>query len=59
MGTKPKIIRNTPEEEAEIQAGIDRDPDNPEWTDEDFKNAPRVDISWLRAAAPRTFLKDE
>ncbi len=29
----------TPEEEAAIQAGIDADPDNPEWTAEDFANA--------------------
>lgn len=27
------------EEEAEIQAGIAKDPDNPEWTEEDFKRA--------------------
>jgi uncharacterized protein (DUF4415 family) len=27
------------EEEARIQAGIAADPDNPEWTDEDFANA--------------------
>jgi uncharacterized protein (DUF4415 family) len=26
-------------EEAEIQRGIAADPDNPEWTDEDFANA--------------------
>ncbi|MCL2020825.1 MAG: BrnA antitoxin family protein [Betaproteobacteria bacterium] len=27
------------EEEAAIQAGIDADPDNPEWTEEDFRRA--------------------
>ena len=27
------------EEEARIQEGIANDPDNPEWTEEDFKNA--------------------
>jgi len=27
------------EEEAEIQAGIAQDPDNPEWTEEDFRKA--------------------
>jgi uncharacterized protein (DUF4415 family) len=36
---KRQIMRNTPEEEAAIQRGIDADPDNPEWTDEDFKAA--------------------
>jgi len=29
----------TDEEEARIQRGIAEDPDNPEWTEEDFKNA--------------------
>jgi len=33
---KPDHISPTPEEAALIQAGIDADPDNPEWTDEDF-----------------------
>jgi uncharacterized protein (DUF4415 family) len=32
--TKPKMIRDTPEEEAAIQRGIDADPDNPEITGE-------------------------
>jgi uncharacterized protein (DUF4415 family) len=27
------------EEEAEIQAGIAKDPDNPEWTEQDFRRA--------------------
>ncbi|OCJ17793.1 hypothetical protein A6U87_02345 [Rhizobium sp. AC44/96] len=34
-----KIHRLTDEEEAAIQRGIAEDPDNPEWTEEDFKNA--------------------
>jgi len=33
---KPGTIWPTPEEEAMIQAGIDADPDNPEWTEENF-----------------------
>jgi uncharacterized protein (DUF4415 family) len=32
MSAKPKLIRNTPEEEVAIQRGIDADPDNPELT---------------------------
>lgn len=36
---KRRLRRNTPEEEAEIQRGIDQDPDNPEWTAEDFARA--------------------
>jgi uncharacterized protein (DUF4415 family) len=36
---RTKIKRNTPEEEAAIQRGIDADPDNPEWTAEDFARA--------------------
>jgi uncharacterized protein (DUF4415 family) len=35
----------TDEEEAKIQAGIALDPDNPEWTDEDFARArPAKDV---------------
>ena len=33
---KTRFYRNTPEEEAAIQRGIDQDPDNPEQTAEDF-----------------------
>jgi predicted RNase H-like HicB family nuclease len=33
------IIRPTDEEDAAIQRGIDADPDNPEWTAEDFAKA--------------------
>lgn len=36
---KRRIKRNTPEEEAAIQRGIAQDPDNPEWTEEDFARA--------------------
>jgi uncharacterized protein (DUF4415 family) len=34
-----KLRPITDEEEARIQEGIANDPDNPEWTVEDFKNA--------------------
>ncbi len=33
------ILSSTDQEEARIQAGIAQDPDNPEWTEEDFRNA--------------------
>lgn len=36
---RAKVRIPTDEEEAAIQRGIALDPDNPEWTDEDFKNA--------------------
>ncbi|MBF0284364.1 MAG: BrnA antitoxin family protein [Magnetococcales bacterium] len=35
----PKILMPTDEEEAAINAGIAADPDNPEWTEEDFARA--------------------
>ena len=31
-----RLYRPTPDEDAKIQRGIDADPDNPEWTAEDF-----------------------
>lgn len=34
-----KIKRNTNEEKAAIQRGIAQDPDNPEWTEDDFGRA--------------------
>ena len=34
-----RLRRNTPDEEAAIQRGIDADPDNPEWTEEMFARA--------------------
>ena len=36
---KTAIREISEEEEAEIQAGIARDPDNPKWTEEDFRKA--------------------
>jgi uncharacterized protein (DUF4415 family) len=36
---KVKFRRNTAAEEVAINAGIAADPDNPEWTDEDFARA--------------------
>ena len=39
MKKKRKIRMLTDEEEARVQRGIAADPDNPEWTREDFKRA--------------------
>lgn len=36
---KKKILPISDEEEAAIQRGIAQDPANPEWTEQDFKNA--------------------
>ena len=36
---RPKLVRNTPEEEAEIARQIAENPDEAEWTDEDWANA--------------------
>jgi hypothetical protein len=44
-----RLRRNTPEEEAAIQRGIAADPDNPEWTAEDFA-ASRLAGEMLRVA---------
>lgn len=42
---KKRIRRNTPEEEAAIQRGIAEDPENPEWTKEDFALArPAIEV---------------
>lgn len=53
--SKRRLIRPTAEEDAEIQRGIDLDPDNPEWTAEDFARAhparevhPELVEDWLR-----------
>jgi uncharacterized protein (DUF4415 family) len=39
MTKKRKVRMLTDEEEARVQRGIAADPDNPEWTEEDFKSA--------------------
>ena len=39
MKKKRKVRMLSDEEEAHVQRGIAADPDNPEWTEEDFKNA--------------------
>ena len=36
---KPAWLEISDEEEARIQRGIAQDPDNPEWTEDDFKRA--------------------
>ena len=36
---RPRLVRNTPEEEAEINRQIAENPDEAEWTDEDWANA--------------------
>ena len=36
---RPRLVRNTPEEEAEIARQIAENPDEAEWTDEDWANA--------------------
>ena len=42
---KPGHISPTPEEEEAINRGIALDPDNPEWTEEDFARArPAVEV---------------
>lgn len=47
-------------EEAEVQAGIEADPENPEWTVEDFKQVrpfaevfPELAASWRRTRGPQ------
>ncbi|GJE58894.1 BrnA antitoxin family protein [Methylobacterium trifolii] len=52
---KTELPPLTDADEARIQAGIASDPDNPEWTKEDFRNAvpfkdasPELYASWLR-----------
>lgn len=53
---RKRLPRNTPEEEAAIQRGIAEDPDNPEWTEEDFARArpaievvPEIVETWRRS----------
>lgn len=48
-----KLKRNTAAEEAAIQRGIAADPDNPEWTAEDFANArPLKEVMAKRMGRP-------
>jgi uncharacterized protein (DUF4415 family) len=42
MSAKPKLLRNTPEEEAAIQRGIAADPDTYEVPTEDFEKMKRL-----------------
>ncbi len=51
---------HSPETEAAIQAGIAQDPDNPEWTAEDFARArpasevaPDMVAAWRRSRGPQ------
>ena len=60
MPKRPDMPPITDEEEAEIQRGIAADPDNPEWTAEDFRNAkpfkevfPELYESWKRSRGPQ------
>ena len=46
-----RIVRNTPEEEAEIARQIAENPNEAEWTDEDWANAKSIDE--LFPEAPR------
>ena len=40
--SRPKIVRNTPQEEAEIARQIAENPDEREWTNEDWANAKSI-----------------
>jgi len=53
---KVRLERHSDEEEAAIQRGIAEDPDNPEWTEEDFARArpaievvPEIVEAWRRS----------
>ncbi|WP_118184556.1 BrnA antitoxin family protein [Paraburkholderia phosphatilytica] len=51
--SKTKLIRNTATTEAAIQRGIAADPDNPEWTANDFAKArPFVEVMQKRMGRP-------
>lgn len=53
MNTKTKLIRPTDDEEKAIQRGIAADPDNPEWTADDFANArPFKEVERKRMGRP-------
>ena len=45
-----RIVRNTPKEEAEIARQIAENPDEAEWTDEDWANAKSIDELFPEAA---------
>ena len=47
---RPRIVRNTPEEEAEIARQIAENPDEAEWTDEDWANAKSTEELFPEAA---------
>ena len=47
---RPELVRNTPEEEAEIARQIAEDPDTYEWTDEDWANAVTTEQLFPEAA---------
>jgi uncharacterized protein (DUF4415 family) len=52
MPDRKPIPELSDEQEAQIQAGIAADPDNPEWTEDDFKNArPFAEVfpEWAKA----------
>jgi uncharacterized protein (DUF4415 family) len=52
--TKPKPIRNTPEEELAIQRGIDAAPDNPEVTAEEVaKMVPHAEFVKRQRGRPK------
>ena len=53
---KRRLEPHSDEEEAAIQRGIAQDPDNPEWTEEDFREArpaiemvPEIVEAWRRS----------
>ena len=39
MNARSKLVRPTPDEDTEINRGIEQDRDNPEWTDADWAQA--------------------
>lgn len=55
MSARPKLIRNTPEEEAAIQHGIAADPDNPEVSDAEMASmVPHAEFMKRRRGRPKT-----
>ena len=47
---RPRLVRNTPGEEAEIASQIAENPDEAEWTDEDWANAKSMEELFPEAA---------